>query len=56
MEGLRLKVISADGYTAMVAMAPHLGKGRTNTLLAPGRCGPVRTEPEGGITQALQIC
>lgn len=58
MEGLRLKVIFADGFTAVVDMAPHLGKGFTAGLLAPERFAEVRTEPGGGIAwpNGFDVC
>lgn len=49
LDGLRLKVTFADGFTAVVDMRPHLGKGFTAELLKPSRFAEVRTEPGGGI-------
>lgn len=58
MEGLRLKAVFADGFTAVVDMAPHLGKGFTTELLASERFAEVRTEPGGGIAwpNGFDVC
>ncbi len=56
--GLRLKAVFADGFTAVVDMAPHLGKGFTAELLDPDRFAEVHTEPGGGIAwpNGFDIC
>jgi len=58
LTGLRLKVTFTDGFSAVVDMRPHLGKGFTAELLDPTKFADVTTEPGGGIAwpNGFDVC
>ena len=58
MPGLRLKLTFADGFSGIVDMQPHLGKGFTAELLDPEKFSDVSTEPGGGVAwpNGFDVC
>lgn len=53
-----MKVLFADGFSAVIDLKSHIGAGFTSELLDPARFAEVGTEPGGGIAwpNGFDIC